>query len=156
VCSQVMAGAVGLGLPCGHVGSEGIVGSVVPGLTCGHVFSQGIVGSVGPGLLLGHVGSQGVERNISPGLPDGHVGSRAVVRSVVLGLLPAMLVSRAWRELWAQVSRRPCWFPGHFGSCGPWLPGNHIGSQGMVGAVGPGLLLAMLVSGTCRELWSCG
>jgi len=36
------------------------------------------------------------------------------------------------------------------------LPVDHVGSQGMAGAVGPGPLPFMLVSGSWRELWSWG
>jgi len=54
-------------------------------------------------------------------------------------LLPAMLVPGAWRELWARVCCRPCWFSVHGRSCGGGAAGSHVGSRGIAGAVGPGL-----------------
>jgi len=133
------------------------------------------------------------------GLPGGHVGSPGMAGAVGSGLPLAMLVSRAWRDLWAWVCQaamvfpghgkscrrgaagRPCWFPGHGGSCWSgaaerpcWFPGHggscwavagerpcwfpgHGGSRGpgaanghvcfqrMVGVFGPGCRAAMLV-----------
>jgi len=91
------------------------------------------------------------------GLPGGHVGSRCMVGAVGLVLPLAMLIPKAWQELWARVYRstllvpgtwcelwargcqQPCWFLGHSGKCASGAAGSHVASQGMAGVVGPGL-----------------
>ena len=144
-----------------------------PRASAGNVLSQGTAGAVGPGLPLamlvpmarrelwvwgcrrpcwfsGHGGSCGTEA------AAGHVGSRGMEGAVVPGLPPAMLVLGAWPELWSWGCFRPCWFPEHGWSCGPGADPSHVGSQGMAGAVGLGLPLAILVVGAWRELWAQG
>ena len=72
------------------------------------------------------------------------------------GCLSAMLAPKALRDLSAQGFRRPCWFPGHGGSCAPWLPVGYVGSRGMAGPVCSSLLPAMLVPKAWRQLWAWG
>ena len=68
--------------------------------------------------LLGHGGSCG------PKASAGHVDSRGISGAVGPGLLPSMLVYGAWRQLWARVGCRPCWFQGHGRICGSKAPGR--------------------------------
>jgi len=89
-----MAGAVGTGLPGGHVGSQGISASVGLGLLGDHDGFRGIVGTVSPKLPFGHIGSQGMVKAVGPRLP------------------PAILVPGAWRELWAQGYEAAMFVPG--------------------------------------------
>jgi len=107
-------------------------------------------------LPEGHVGSQSMAGAIGPGLPGGHFDSQAMAGAVVLGLPSAMLVPRAWRDLWSRGCCRPFWFPGHGGSCGVRAAGDHVGFRVMAAAVGLGLPPAMLVPGAWRELCDPG
>jgi len=112
-----MAGTVGLGLLCDHVGFRVIVGTV----------SLGVPG--------GLVGSRGKSEAVGLVLPGRHVGSRAIAEGVGLGQPAAMLFPGAWQELNKRVCRWPCWFPAHGGSCGPEAAARHVGSHVMAGAV---------------------
>jgi len=57
-------------------------------------------------LMGGHIGSRGMAGAVGLGLQGGHVGSRGMAGAVVPKLLPAMLVPRAWRELWVWGCHR--------------------------------------------------
>ena len=96
-------------------------------------------GSRGPGLLASQFGSQGMADTVVPRLPNCYVVSQVMAGAVGLVLPSAMLVPRAWREVWALGQ-----------ACG------HVGSRGMAGAVGPRLLPTTLVLGSWWELWAWG
>jgi len=81
---------------------------------------------------------------------------RAWRELLVWGCQAVMLVPCSWKMLWAWGCRRPCWFPRHGKSCGPRASTGNVVSQGMAGAVGPGLPLAMLVPMPQQELWVWG
>ena len=72
------------GRPCWFLGHGAICG---PKGLAGHVVSRVMAEPVGLGLLGGHDGFRGIEGAVSPRLPV------------------AMLVPRAWRELWAWGCR---------------------------------------------------
>jgi len=122
------------------------------GLPGGHVSSRSLPRAVDPGLLVGNVGSEGMAGAVSLWLLGGHVGSLDMAGAVVSRVPSAMLVSRSWRELWAQGSHRPCWFPGHGGSCVPGSAAGHVGYRGMAAAVGSGVPLPMLFLGAWQRL----
>ena len=101
-----------------------------------------------------HVGSQGMAEAVGPGLPRGHVGSRGMARAFFPRLLGVHVGSLDTAGSVARGCRRPCWFPGHGGSCGPRAVRGTCGCQGMAGAVGPRHPPAMLIPGAFRELWA--
>jgi len=145
-------------------------GSCVLGGAVGYVGSRGMTGAVGLGLhrpwfFPGHGGSCG------PGAVRRIFCCQGMAGAVGPRHLPARLVPRAWRERCARGCCRPCWFPGHGGSCGLGGAVGYVCSRGMMGAVGLGLhrpwcfpghdgscglgtAPAMVLPGAWWELWA--
>jgi len=75
--------------------------------------------SCGPGFVAGQFGSKDMVDAVVTGLPNCTVVSQVMAGAVGLVLPLAMLIPRAWRELWALGQAV-----------------GHVGSRGMAGAVG--------------------
>ena len=163
--------------PCllgGHVGSQVMAGALGLGLMGGRVFCQVMARAVGPGLLCGRVGFRGMAGAVGLWLSSATSvpgawhelwarGCRAtmfVPRSWrelwARGCRAAMLVARAWWELWALGCQAAMFFSGHAGSCGLGVAGGRVGSLVLAGAVVLGLPVAILFIGAWRELWVQG
>jgi len=122
----------------GHVGSQGMAGAFIHGLRSA-CWYPGHGSICEPRAPAGHVGSQGMAGALVPRLLGCHFGYRSMAKAVALGLPPAMLVFGAWWELWGRVCTSHDGSQGMVGAVGPGLPGGHVDSRGMERAVGLGL-----------------